>query len=347
MIEYLELKNFRNFRERSFQFSSGDVVLTGPNGSGKSSVLESLGYLSILRSFRGARSRELVTLGEHGFELKCRCQSGRNKSVLCVKESSEGKRELFIGGARPLRTSDFIREFRCVAFVPEDREIVSGASGCRRRFFDMMISSVDHQYLKSLSEFNRALMQRNRALKNGRSDVACHFDNELAERSPEIAAKRMKYAESVSFTVNELLKENNFTFEIRYLGSCSLDPEQNLFLLRKNLEKDKVRKCTSFGPQLDEFEFKLNNKVMRSYCSTGQKGIVALMLKLAEFSIVKEESRVPVAVLADDVLCDLDQRNSELFLDRIKSADQRFFTFAAMPSFGTFKDHETIELQES
>jgi DNA replication and repair protein RecF len=345
VIEYLELKNFRNFRERNFQFNSGDIVLSGPNGSGKSSVLESLGYLSILRSFRGARSRELVTLGEHTFELKCRYSSGRRKSVLCVKESSEGKRELVIGGASPLRTSDFIKEFRCVAFVPEDREIVSGASGCRRRFFDMMISSIDHSYLKSLSDFNRALMQRNRALKCGRSDVASHFDTELAERSPEIASKRLKYAEAISSAVNELMKENKSSFEIRYLSTTSMEKDQNLFLLKKNLEKDKVRKCTSFGPQLDEFEFRLDGKIMRSFCSTGQKGIVALMLKLAEFSIVKKESSVPVAVLADDVLCDLDQRNSELFLDKIQSADQRFFTFASVPAFGRFTEYETIGLE--
>ena len=138
MIEYLELENFRNFRERSFQFSSGSVVLSGPNGSGKSSVLESLGYLSILRSFRGARSRDLVTLGEHEFQLKCRYRSSGRKGILSVRESCEGRRELLISGARPLRTSDFIKEFRCVSFVPEDREIVSGASGCRRRFFDMI-----------------------------------------------------------------------------------------------------------------------------------------------------------------------------------------------------------------
>ena len=73
---------------------------------------------------------------------------------------------------------------------------------------------------------------------------------------------------------------------------------------------------------------------------------MALMLKLAEFAVVKQESSVPVAVLADDVLCDLDQRNSELFLEKIQSADQRFFTFAGVPSYGNFSEYETIQLQE-
>ena len=114
--------------------------------------------------------------------------------------------------------------------------------------------------------------------------------------------------------------------------------------VRCSLPKDKIRKCTSFGPQLDEFEFRLEGKVMRNFASTGQRGIVALMLKLAEFNTFRKESNMPVAILADDVLCDLDRDNAELFLERIQSADQRFFTFAEMPAFGSFREFETINL---
>ena len=345
MIEYLELKNFRNFRESRFQFNSADVVLTGPNGSGKTTLLEAIAYLSVLRSFRGARARELVTLGEHDFELSCRLRNEKGgKTILKIREECGGYRELMLSGARPRLASDFIREFRCVAFVPEDREIVSGSSGNRRRFFDILISSVDSSYLKTLSDYNRALAQRNRALKSARADLAVHFDRELAERAPEIIARRIRYAALIMESVNEMLSSRKMVFDIRYQKNASMDAEENLSLLKKNLERDKGRKCTSFGPQLDEFEFRLDGKLMRSFSSTGQKGIIALMLKLAEFSTFRKESGVPVAVLADDVLCDLDNDNAALFLERIQSADQRFFTFAGMPAFGHFDRFERVEL---
>ena len=344
MIEYLELTDFRNFRQREFRFSSSDLVLTGPNGSGKSSVLEALGYLSILRSFRGAGVKEMVRLGERAFTLKCRLAENGVKTTLQVHEELSGRRELWIGGEKPGRSSDFIREFRTVTFVPEDREILSGASGRRRRFFDMLISSVDQEYLRSLSNYMRALAQRNRALKSAKPENAALFDLELASRAPEINVKRLKYAELVCEQIRSLLGASGASFEIRCICGSSMDVDQNLHLLKKNFQRERQRGCTLAGPQLDEFEFRFDNKIMRSFSSTGQKGLVALLLKLAEFNIIREESSAPVAVLADDVFGDLDRNNAELFLRVISRADQRFFTFAEVPAFGGFGKFEQVAL---
>ena len=123
-----------------------------------------------------------------------------------------------------------------------------------------------------------------------------------------------------------------------------MDREENLQQLKKDFPRERQRGCTLSGPQLDEFEFRYDGKVMRNFSSTGQKGLIALLLKLAEFAIVRRESSEPVAVLADDVLGDLDRNNAELFLNVVKQADQRFFTFAEMPSFGGFDKFEMITL---
>lgn len=48
-----------------------------------------------------------------------------------------------------------------MVFVPEDRNISGGSSSFRRRFFDMMISTLDGGYLTALNNYYRALSQRN------------------------------------------------------------------------------------------------------------------------------------------------------------------------------------------
>ena len=144
--------------------------------------------------------------------------------------------------------------------------------------------------------------------------------------------------------MKELLGPSGVPFDIRFLCDSSRDPEENLDLLKKNFPREKQRGCTLSGPQLDEFEFRYDGRIMRNFGSTGQKGLIALLLKLAEFDIVRRESSESVAVLADDVLGDLDRNNAELFLDVVKKADQRFFTFAETPAFGGFDKFERITL---
>ena len=54
LLEQLNLADFRNCESGEFHFSGEKVVFTGPNGTGKTNLLESIYFLSILRSFRSA-----------------------------------------------------------------------------------------------------------------------------------------------------------------------------------------------------------------------------------------------------------------------------------------------------
>ena len=342
-IEALKLVNFRNYAEKAFQFGGEDVVFRGPNGAGKTNLLEAICFLSVLRSFRTVSGREMVRIGERFFELCCILNRSGFREELRVVQRANGEREIFIDGRKLRRSSDFIQEFRAVVFVPEDRNIPAGSSSFRRRFFDMLIATQEREYLKALSSYNRALMQRNRALKSSAGEkIAAAFEPELAACAPQIAARRRIYASLVEKEVDRLLgEETGSEFSIRYKSDYSENPEEYLAQLRKNREKERIRACTCIGPQLDEFEFLLDGRPLRSYGSTGQIRIIALLLKLAEFNLFRRTGS-RLVVLTDDVTGELDERNRTLFLKTIKSADQRFFTFTEMPSF--LKEVQQIEI---
>ena len=76
-----------------------------------------------------------------------------------------------------------------------------------------------------------------------------------------------------------------------------------------------------------------NGKLLRTYGSTGQIRLISLLLKLAQFLVVKSSAAAPVAVLVDDVTGELDEENLQLFLATIADAEQTFFTFADEPGF--------------
>lgn len=344
LIEELKLVDFRNCEVGGFCFSGNKVVFTGPNGSGKTNLLESIYFLSILRSFRTASGRELIRIGARGFELSARVNAREYPETLRVIQQGN-LRETLIDGNRIRKSSEFIREFRAVVFVPEDRYIVSGSSSFRRRFFDMLISTLDQGYLMDLSNYNRALIQRNRALKTpGNRRIIAAFEPELSLNAPKIWRMRKEYSERIEKEVNELLKaRGGGEFKIRYRSDYPDESDGYLAELEKNREKEILRGCTGIGPQLDEFEFYFNGSLLRHYGSTGQVRIISLLLRMAEYHLVKEH-REKVAVLVDDVTGELDLENKEYFLNTISKADQQFFTFTEFPELSYFKDAEQINV---
>lgn len=309
-------------------------MLIGDNGVGKTNVLESIYFLSILRSFRTNSVKELVRLGQRSFHLDATLNLGKYRENIQITQSSAGKRELAIAGKPISRASEFIYEFRAVVFVPEDREICGGSSQYRRRFFDMLISMLDLNYLASLMNYNRGLLQRNKLIK-ARADVKliAAFEKEMAANAVFIRAMRQKYAGLVETEVNQLLAAGkDGDFAIRYAPEYPGDVKEYCREFDNIRDKELHRGFTLMGPHLDDFDLSYHGKNVRLYGSTGQVRILSLLLKLAEFLLVKANDLQKTVVLVDDVTGDLDRRNTELFYSVIGRADQQFFTFTTKNS---------------
>ena len=347
MLQEIELTDFRNFGRSSITFSGTDVLLTGANGSGKSNLLEAVNHLSILRSFRGPNlTREEVRISCSSFTISgvLKTLSGSIEK-LSVTERLSGKREMFIGDCRITKSSDFIGEFRCVPFVPEDLAIITGHAGVRRRFFDMLISALDREYFFRLGSYFRALEQRNSALKIGNANIAKAFESELAQSGEFIVAKRAEFSGKIEKEMSALLGDR-FAFTCRYLpdipGSAA-DFRAKLADLR---DKELIKKHTLSGIQLDDFEFRFDDKKLRGYGSAGQQRISALMLRLAHFFLIKKVALTPVIALVDDVTGELDQRNFDHFIESISAADQRIYTFTSVPEKPGFSTMQNINISE-
>ena len=340
-ITSLKLHNYRNVARGSYDFSAARVLFLGPNGAGKSNLLEAIGFLSVLRSFRGAPAREMMKLDEHEFTIAAKLDCGAYQKRLAIRESAAG-RELFEERRLVYRSSDFIRNFRAVVFAPEDRMIVAGGAANRRRFFDMLISVLEPKYFTALGDCNRALKQRNKALRKGGRGAEC-FDPVLAESATVLSAFRREYAALLEKEVDRLLAPRG-VFEVRCRFSAPEDAGEYLKLLAANRERELRRGATLFGPHLDDFEFLLDGKNLRICGSNGQIRLVSLYLRLAEFALVRRLAELPVLVLADDVTGELDAENTRRFFELTQVADQAFFTFTRRPEDPFFAGAQEIVL---
>ncbi|GEM_PF-891068 len=344
MLQEIKLVNFRNFGTAQLNFSGRDVVLFGKNGSGKSNLLEAVNHLSILRSFRGARSRELVRINESEFFLGGTLKKGNFTEFLSVRERADGRRELFIGETKLRRSSEFIGEFQTVPFVPEDRMIVSGNSAFRRKFFDVLLSALDGKYFSLLVNYARALDQRNRALRENHLPVAAAFEEELSRCGAEIGNFRENGAKMIVDEMNHLFG-GKYRFDLRYNRAFPADAAEYLEKLKISRPREALKKCTLIGPQLDEFEMRLDGRLLRGFSSTGQQRLSSLMLRLSHFNLVRKNTSVTVVALIDDVTGELDDENFDHFLDNVAVADQRIFTFTGIPDREIFRRAQQIPVE--
>ena len=75
LIEALSLSDFRNIHSLYLEPSPGLNVITGENAQGKTNTLESICYLSLISSFRGAKDAELVRFGADSACIEARAVS--------------------------------------------------------------------------------------------------------------------------------------------------------------------------------------------------------------------------------------------------------------------------------
>jgi len=252
------------------------------------------------------------------------------------------------------RSSDFIRDMRTVAFLPDDIDIVTGNSGGRRRFVDMFLAVTDNRYMTYLHQYISALKVRNAVLKDRKGDlkVVAAYEPIMAEAGAYIVEKRREYAELLSNGINDLLR-NFYSGESRFSARHRTDTDENAENWQKKLEqertRDRLRGFTGFGIQLDDFEFYFNDKLLRNFGSTGQCRLISLCLKMANVNILAADrnlSRDNIIVLVDDVTGELDENTRNTFFQVINLAGQAFFTFTSRPSDDFFNDSDIFYVND-
>ena len=338
ILEELTLENWRNFDSAKLHFSSGRVFFEGGNGQGKSSLLEAIYYLANLRSFRTLKMGELKKIGKGFFRVQAVLQRKNNwKSVLEVFSGEQ--RSLKVDHVPVGKASDFTNKIRTVTFLPDDPLIINGASPLRRRFFDMFISMMDRHYFLLLQEYLLALRSRNFLLKNHQKEeeLLYSYSRILARSGSAIVKKRLKYVSCLTGHMQKLFHElydepESFSIRMRHTRE-SVEEDSYLERLCRETEHDLKRGFTSFGPHLDDFDFVLDNKVLRSFGSRGQCRMTSLILKLSQLEVIREtpEALKETVILLDDATNDLDTRSRQAFEEKISCSGQTFFAFTKVP----------------
>ena len=220
-----------------------------------------------------------------------------------------------------------------MVFSPEDLKIVKEEPEKRRRFIDRELSIIKPLYYDSLSSYKKVLAQRNAYLKERQPEpsVLDIWDTQLSAYGARIISMRENFVEKVnriSREIHQKITDNREALELTYDPNIKNGEELESVIyeeLKNSFTNDLRLRTTTRGPHRDDLQFFINGINVRSFGSQGQQRTAALSLKLAELSLIKEETGESAVLLLDDVMSELDPQRQE-FLIRSLDDIQLFIT---------------------
>lgn len=350
MINKLVLSDFRNYKDITVDFDATINLLVGENGQGKTNLLEAIYFIAYLRSFRTSNLSTLKRIGTKGFYIASEIKSENSWNKLLETEYYIQK-SLRIDHLPIYKSSEFIGKIKPIIFSSTDIRLISDTSRIRRRFLDMTLSSLDKNYLFILQQYMKALRSRNAVLRNHQIDVSlvAAFEPILAEYAVIIIQKRLQLLKELVNKADYTLKKikgDSYSLNVKYISKLkikdiTIDYIHNTIVAER--ERDTKRKYSGIGPHMDDIEFSLNGKDLKSFGSLGQWRLIVLCLKMAETEIITaNDSDDRVIALVDDVTGELDSVTKDSFFKTLSSVNQLFFTLTKYDKTETYFKNASI-----
>ena len=338
-VERLQLTGFRSYPSLDVSFPAGPQVVVGQNATGKTNLLESLVVLGTSRSHRAANDGELIDWGDEFCRLEA-AVDGRNTVEVVVARTPTGggrKRVLVNGVAR--RPAALPQALPVVLFAPEDMLLVVGSPSLRRAALDGLIVQTVPGAAATMSNYGRALTQRNNLLRAIRDGIAApdelrYWDTVVSEDGAHIVDWRRdtlgRLARPLADAHAEIAPAEPL-LELTYVtNSPPLDAETTLDALRRRLadtrDKEMWNGATLVGPHRDDIAFRTSERELATYASRGQQRTAILAFKLAQLDVLSEVAGQPPLLLLDDVFSELDPDRRAHLVRRIGELPQAFVT---------------------
>lgn len=376
-IAHLSLTNFRNYGRLELSLPTGAVLLHGANAQGKTNLLEAIYYLATTRSPHADYDYQLINWEAEETDdpivvarLVAQVETSTDRRLLemrLIKEKQARghsfRREVLVD-RRKVRLMDMLGNLRVVLFLPSDVELIGASPSQRRRYLDITLCQTDRIYCRTLSSYNKALEQRNAALKqvaetgHGR-DVLAVYTEKLVALGAEIFARRARFVSRLAREAQrihyEALTARQETMRLIYLPRLQaeglgrgddenyhtfadtavwLEEQADLSViaqrfqdaLQLNADRDLASGHTTIGPHRDDWRFWVNGRSLSSYGSRGQQRSAILALKMAEINRMRDETGDMPVLLLDEVVAELDERRRALLLDYVQSGAQALLT---------------------
>ncbi len=337
LITNLNLTNYRSYTTLDLSLDPGVSIFVGKNGEGKTNIAEAILYLTFLSSHRASGNTPLIKLGNQSAYIRAKVKYPEREILVELEINSDKANRAKVNQNQVRNQKEIFGIVQTIYFSPEDLDIVRGDPSERRRFIDQLLTLRSPRIAGVISDYERAVKQRNSLLKTRASiDALNPWDKQVAELGGELITLRMLALDELKPIFNQVYKGISETkpAEIVYKSSIenpSLNQRENSEKITERLINNRgaelERGLTLTGPHRDDLLLILGDHLVKGYASHGESWSIALSLKLATYNLLKSDGLSPILIL-DDVFSELDEERRERLAEIAKAAEQTIITVA-------------------
>ena len=350
----LWLIDFRGHQESEVEVGPGITVFAGGNAQGKTTVLEAVGWLARMSSFRGAPDSALVRVGCEKAIVRAEVvPANRGPDVrpdLIEAEIAAAGRNRVLLNRKPLpRARDLLGSLRVTVFAPDDLRLVKAGPAERRAELDDLLVALSPRYDAVQSDYERVLKHRNAWLRTwSRADDPATldvWDEQLVRAGAELVRGRLKLLDRLAAPLGKAYgdvagaaADVSGAYEAAWAGDAILD-ETRLDgvapllaeAVNRSRSADLERRLTLVGPHRDDWRLSIDGLDARRYASQGEQRSLALAVRLAGHVVISDVVGEPPVLLLDDVFSELDETRANNLVAHMPIAQALVTTAGTLP----------------
>jgi len=341
----LTVQDLRCLETAELALGPGTTLVYGANGAGKTSILEAIYLLGRGRSFRTRLNDRLIRHGQGLSRVVGKVTHPLGSHTLGVEVRKGGEQRSTTAGrlnGNNIRSlAELALAFPTQIIDPDAHKLIEESATRRRRWLDWAVFHVEPGFASAWSRYQRALLQRNAALKSGSAPVSV-WDEEMAREGETLTAARARVLAALLPYWTEIIEDLvgidvSLGFLPGWDRSVSLADS-----LAAHASRDRERRTTTVGPHRADVSVRVKGRAAREVLSRGQQKLAAVTLNLCQLEYLQQEHSLKPTVLLDDPSAELDHSRLERFIDRVRRLNTQIVVTALEKDFHLFGEPENL-----
>lgn len=329
-LTLLEVDDFRLFEKIRVLPDPHLNLIVGHNASGKTSLLEAIYLLGTGRSFRSTTLNQLIRLSRPTFLVSGQFYDEDIPSTRLALQRDTQHSRFSLGGSPQPSASLLARTLPLQIISPDSHFQFFTSTRHRRGVLDWGVFHVEPDFYPQWMRYQRALNQRNAALKARQLPKACFaWDPELVEAGERLQAYRHQFLQEwnsrFQYYCFQLLGTSETEIELKHGWALELGLDQ---ALQNERGWDIQTGNTHSGPHRTDIGLSFSGQPARISASHGQQKLLVIALRLAQMEIFTQKTHRHCVVLIDDLAAELDPRHREQLMRTLSRLSLQVFITA-------------------